>query len=205
MLPYLTKQLSYVNSDITAKLAPPCPRDHVQHTWVHKARQNLRHRNHFSTIIKAEYHSTSTIIGWIDLFVPIIYSITDLHAVHARHQRWDLTHFMVGRTANIVVLVSSRYLAGWLIDWVEFIFPLAQYQPCKSPMLWTWDRLFVAPPETEIKRWHVWYDIHKYSRCHLKLRRRMSLSVVWNHLTGFNQINNIDSMTSCVGFGENIQ
>ena len=33
-----------------------------------------------------------------------------------------------------------------LIDWVEFIVLLVCYLICEMPMLWTWNRLFVAPP-----------------------------------------------------------
>ncbi len=43
-----------------------------------------------------------------------------------------------------------------LVEWVEFIVPWALYRLCESPMLFTWDRLFVIPPPGyQDRRWYV--------------------------------------------------
>ena len=42
-----------------------------------------------------------------------------------------------------------------MIDWVEFVVPSTRYQLCEVLLLWTLDRLFMAPPEAQGKGWHV--------------------------------------------------
>ncbi len=54
--------------------------------------------------------------------------------------------------------------AGWqrhvheLIDCVKFVIQLAVSARYETPMLRTWDRLFVAPPppKAQDRRWHMW-------------------------------------------------
>ena len=43
-----------------------------------------------------------------------------------------------------------------LFDWVKFIVPSARVWLGEMPMLWTWDRLLVAPAsEAQDRKWHV--------------------------------------------------
>ncbi len=68
-----------------------------------------------------------------------------------------------------------------LIDWVEIIMSSAWYRLCEMSVLWTRDRLFVAPPpELEPKTDDIWMKFTN-TRYHFKInvlgKRREGLSL----------------------------